>query len=140
VWLDDFERLAGLVDQAGGEPVVTHGEPHPGDLLNTNDGVLLVDWDTVGLAPPERDLWMLDDGSPNALAPYAEASGRTLDDRAIALFRLTWRLMDIVVFTSLFRSEHESNRDTEKSWRAYTDLLEGSLELRPCGPPPGARA
>ena len=40
--------------------VVTHGEPHPGNVLRMQAGGLrLVDWDTVRLAPPERDLWMV---------------------------------------------------------------------------------
>ena len=44
--------------------VITHGEPHAGNVMRAADGHLLVDWDTVALAPPERDLWMVagDDG------------------------------------------------------------------------------
>jgi spectinomycin phosphotransferase len=133
-WLIDFDHLAGLVAEAGGEQVITHGEPHPGNLIRTEDGVLLVDWDTVGLAPPERDLWMFDDGSPNVLAPYTEASGRFVDDAAIRLFRLAWTLSEIVAFTALFRSDHERNRDTEKSWRALTESLAGAPASRPYGP------
>ena len=38
---------------------MTHGEPHAGNVMRTDEGRLLVDWDTVALAPPERDLWML---------------------------------------------------------------------------------
>jgi spectinomycin phosphotransferase len=125
-WLTVFDHLAGLVEDAGDEQVITHGEPHPGNLIRTEDGVLLVDWDTVGVAPPERDLWMLDDGSPNTLAPYTEASGRSVDAAAIRLFRLAWRLSEIVAFTALFRSDHERNRDTEKSWRALSQSLAGA--------------
>ena len=41
------------------ELVVTHGEPHAGNVMRRSDGRhLLVDWDTVAVAPPERDLWM----------------------------------------------------------------------------------
>ena len=139
-WMIGFDHLAHLVNMAGGEQVVTHGEPHPGNLIHTDDGVLLVDWDTVGLAPPERDLWMFDDGSPNVLAPYIEASGRVVDDRAISLFRLAWALSDIAAFTALFRSEHGSNRGAEKSLRALTDSLAGALTTRPYGPTPPAES
>ena len=41
--------------------VITHGEPHPGNLIRTGNGLAMVDWDTVALAPRERDLWMLAD-------------------------------------------------------------------------------
>ncbi|MGB7051725.1 MAG: aminoglycoside phosphotransferase family protein [Acidimicrobiales bacterium] len=133
-WLTAFDHLAGLVEEAGGEQVITHGEPHPGNLVRAEDGVLLVDWDTVGLAPPERDLWMFDDGSPNILAPYTETSGRLVDAAAIRLFRLAWTLSEIVAFTALFRSHHERNRDTEKSWRALTESLLGVPASGPYGP------
>ena len=137
-WMIAFDHLAGRVEQAGSEQVVTHGEPHPGNLMYTDHGVLFVDWDTVGLAPPERDLWMFDDGSPGILAPYTEASGRMIDDTAISLFRLAWKLSDIAAFTALFRSDHGRNQGAEKSLRALTDSLEGALATRPYRPTPPA--
>jgi spectinomycin phosphotransferase len=133
-WMIAFDRLAGVVETMGGEHVITHGEPHPGNLIHTDDGVLLVDWDTVGLAPPERDLWMFDDGSPNPFAPYTEASGRVVDDAAISLFRLAWTLSDIAAFTALFRSDHEGNQGAEKSLRALADSLVGAGTTEPYGP------
>lgn len=39
--------------------VVTHGEPHPGNVIRTSHGLRIIDWTTVQMAPPERDLWML---------------------------------------------------------------------------------
>jgi spectinomycin phosphotransferase len=135
-WMAAFDHLAGLVEEAGAEQVVTHGEPHPGKLIHTGNGVLLVDWDTVGLAPPERDLWMFDDESPNILAPYTEASGRTVDDTALALFRLAWTLSDIAAFTALFRSDHERHPGAGKSLRALAGSLVGGLTTQPYGPAP----
>ncbi|MGK5550910.1 phosphotransferase [Actinomadura kijaniata] len=51
------QRLAefdALVTGLDGAPVVTHGEPHPGNLLSHDGGYALVDWDTAGLAPHDR--------------------------------------------------------------------------------------
>ncbi len=135
-WVITFDHLADLVAKAGGEEVITHGEPHPGNLMHTDSGVLLVDWDTVGLAPPERDLWMFDDGSAHALRPYTQATGRVVDDTAMSLFRLAWTLSDIAAFTALFRSDHGRNPGAEKSLRALTDSLVGALTTRPYGPTP----
>jgi hypothetical protein len=45
---------------------------------------------------------MLDDDSSNALAPYTEATGRSVDRTAIALYRLAWTLSDIAAYTALF--------------------------------------
>jgi spectinomycin phosphotransferase len=139
-WMIAFDQLAGVVHDEGGEQVITHGEPHPGNLIHTDNGVLLVDWDTVGLAPPERDLWMFDDGSPNALAPYTVASGRIVDDSAISLFRVAWTLSDVAAFTALFRSDHGRDRGAEKSLRALADSLVGALATRPYGPTPPAES
>ncbi len=55
-----FARSGGLLDrvrEAGGPEVITHGEPHPGNLLRTRAGLCLVDWGMTALARPERDLW-----------------------------------------------------------------------------------
>jgi spectinomycin phosphotransferase len=53
------DRLAADIAGRGGDWVVTHGEPHAANVIRTGDGHVLVDWDTVALAPPERDLWMV---------------------------------------------------------------------------------
>jgi hypothetical protein len=58
-WLTDFDRLVGLARYTAPGWVVTHGEPHPGNVIQTSDGMRLIDWTTVQIAPPERDLWML---------------------------------------------------------------------------------
>src|SRR5262249_18785548 len=57
--LDTFDELAGQIGTADRQLVISHGEPHPANLINANGKLRLVDWDTVGLAPLERDLWML---------------------------------------------------------------------------------
>jgi spectinomycin phosphotransferase len=55
------DRLAANVAERRGDWVVTHGEPHPANVIRTGAGHVFVDWDTVALAPPERDLWMVVD-------------------------------------------------------------------------------
>src|SRR5262249_30877108 len=55
-----LERYFGLVAsvvERGVGGVLTHGEPHPGNTIGTDTGIVLIDWDTLLLAPPERDLW-----------------------------------------------------------------------------------
>jgi phosphotransferase family enzyme len=81
--LADFDALAARV--AGLPRVVTHGEPHPGNFVRTAAGLRLVDWDTLRLAPAERDLWLVDGpGDPDGLAYY----------------RLRWRLADIAGYVT----------------------------------------
>jgi spectinomycin phosphotransferase len=119
--LDTFDRLAARV--AALEPVITHGEPHPGNVIRTEADTLLIDWDTVGLAPPERDLWwVLTDDSDQACR-YAEATGRPADPAGLALYRIRWALDDLSVFTRRFRSPHDRAPETEHSLRTMTGFL-----------------
>jgi spectinomycin phosphotransferase len=124
-WLTSFDDLAARVSAATAEPVITHGEPHPGNLIRSETELLFVDWDTVALALPERDLWMLDDGSTEGLAPYGDATGRPINYTAVDLYRLAWTLADVAAFIAFFRSEHGTNQGTEKQWQALIDSLEG---------------
>ncbi|RVX43454.1 spectinomycin phosphotransferase [Nonomuraea polychroma] len=118
--LEELDRMA----EKGGEPVVTHGEPHPGNLLRRRDGrLLLVDWDTVGMAVPERDLWLVAK-DPSDLARYADAAGRTPDPASLELYRLRWALDDVAEFVAWFRSPHGRTPDAEQSWDALTGTLE----------------
>ena len=78
--------------------VLTHGEPHPGNLIRTENGLRLVDWDTVLLAPPERDLWLLArDGvsDEQVAAEYAARTGHRADPRGMRLQRRRWALTDV---------------------------------------------
>jgi spectinomycin phosphotransferase len=122
--LETFDRLADQVLAAGATSVITHGEPHPGNVVIAGDRILLVDWDTVGLAPPERDLWMLHTSTGDELMRYAEESGRQLNEAAIRLYRLRWQLDDIASFLNWFRSAHRQTADTEHAWRGFAHSIE----------------
>lgn len=122
-WLASFDRLAALVTERNAGLVVTHGEPHPGNVVRAGARFRLVDWDTVALAPPERDLWMLDNGAPATLAAYSHATGRAVDPDAVLLYRLAWVLADVASFVGTLRSEHRADEDTEKAWRAVRSLM-----------------
>jgi spectinomycin phosphotransferase len=81
--------------------VITHGEPHAANVIWTDDGPRLVDWDTALIAPAARDLWTLDGPS---------------DDPGFALYRLRWDLTEVALYISQFRRPHERTADTELSW------------------------
>ncbi len=125
-WLDHLDDLATELDGAGIEPVVTHGEPHPGNLIRTGQGLRLIDWDTVALATPERDLWMLADTTPDAVSSYERLTGRSADSAAIAFYRLAWTLTDIALLTVVFSSPHPRTEWVEQKWRGFLDLLGGA--------------
>jgi spectinomycin phosphotransferase len=122
--LGTFDRLAADVAASGRPPVVTHGEPHPANFMRSGGRLLLVDWDTVALAPPERDLALLADGGGDALARYAEAAGRQVDAAALRLYRLRWIVDDLSIYVKRVRSEHRRTAQTEHAWETIARTLD----------------
>jgi spectinomycin phosphotransferase len=99
-----------------GQLVITHGEPHPGNVMRSGNRLLLIDWDTVGVALPERDLWhVAGSGSPEA-AMYSELTGRVVSDVALAAYRLRWQLDDLGLNLALFRSPHADDANCAAMW------------------------
>jgi spectinomycin phosphotransferase len=109
-----FDDLAAQV--ASCALVLTHGEPKPNNLIRRGDDLLLIDWDTVGLAPPERDLWWILSDSGAEAARYAELTGCEVSPQAVSLYRLRWDLDDVGLLLADFRAAHKQDKDTEAGW------------------------
>lgn len=124
-------RFDELVRQAGrsGPLVITHGEPHPGNILRAAGKLHLIDWDTAGLARPERDLWDVADPDSRESERYAELTGRRVSSAAMRMYRLRWSLDDITLSLSDFRGPHQQNEDTELAWAVLTQETENILRL-----------
>ena len=122
-WLTSYDDFSALVAARDNELVVTHGEPHAANLMVVDDHLVLIDWDTVGLAVPERDLWMLAGASEDALVLYTEITGRSVDLDAIELYRLTWTLADLAAYIPVVRSNTRVTADVEKAWSAINTYL-----------------
>jgi spectinomycin phosphotransferase len=120
-----FDSLLDRVRAAGGPYVITHGEPHPGNLLHTRAGLCLVDWDMTALARPERDLWWVISGDQDA-ARYSWRTGWTVKQDALALYRLRWGLDDIAEFLSQIRGPHQQTADTLMCWIELQKTLEAT--------------
>ena len=117
------EAAAAAAAAAGHRRVVTHGEPHPGNLLTTPAGELrLVDWDTVGLAVPERDLWgvLRDDADRDR---YERLTGHHPDPALIAFFALRWDLADIGDYLAQLRAPHGRDADSDAALAELLELL-----------------
>ena len=115
--LAEYDRL---VAEAPGDPngwTITHGEPHSSNVMRTEAGLRLIDWDTTLVAPPERDLWMLVDSAtqPEALR-YTAATGRAVEPRRLRLYALWWDLCEIAIYIAGFRKPHDDTEDAAESW------------------------
>jgi spectinomycin phosphotransferase/16S rRNA (guanine(1405)-N(7))-methyltransferase len=124
--LAQYDRLVAQAREQPERRVLTHGEPHPGNLIETGAGWMLVDWDTTLLALPERDLWLLDPGDGSVAGAYRRAAGREALPAMLALYRLTWELTDIADFMSQFSRQHGDTEDDRVAWRAVRGYLPGA--------------
>ena len=131
-----FDRLVDRVRDTAVDWVVTHGEPHPGNVMRTPAGLRLIDWTTVQIAPPERDLWMLTtalanmvgedpvDDVDDVLARYTRATGRAVTPASLAFYPLWWELADIAIYVDELRRPHGTGEDIAASLTYLTGYLE----------------
>ena len=120
--LGHYVELVAEADPA--RVVLTHGEPHRGNTIVTATGVVLVDWDTCLLAPPERDLWMLVEEDPGIRDRYAARTGSPLDPRLLEAYRLRWGLADVEACVRDLRAPHVDDEDTRTAWAALCGMLD----------------
>lgn len=91
-----IDRHRGWRESIRRSPVLCHGDVHPGNVLMSGSGALLVDWDLMCVADPAWDHAMLTSyaerwgGDPAAYPAFAAGYGRSLadDELTIALAEL----------------------------------------------------
>jgi spectinomycin phosphotransferase len=84
--------------------------------MSVASGLVIIDWDTVGLAPPERDLSLvIEAGSEDAQA-YEASTGHHVNEAVMMLYRLRWYLDDIASAVHLFTHPHGRTGDTQGWW------------------------
>jgi spectinomycin phosphotransferase len=110
-------RYHQLVDQAAAlRWVPTHGEPHTRNQMITAAGVRFVDWESLALAPRERDL------GPLIAAGYADHLRP--DWAMVEMYDLEWRLDEIAQYASWFSREHSGSEDDQVAWDALQHELD----------------
>jgi hypothetical protein len=119
--LTRYDALVDAVDRTGW--VITHGEPHDGNLLRTADGLALVDWDTARIAPAARDLRHVDEGEH--AAAYTERTGRVVPADDLELYRLRWDLTEVAEYIAEFAHPHDGTDDAEIAFDGLAEALEG---------------
>jgi spectinomycin phosphotransferase/16S rRNA (guanine(1405)-N(7))-methyltransferase len=122
--LHAYDDLAAGVMQHEARTVITHGEPHAGNVLMVNGALRLIDWDTTLIAAPERDLWTLDPGDGSMLEAYRLATGVTTSPEALTLYRLSWDLGEIAYYVAGFRQAHQDSTDAAEAWKNLVHYLD----------------
>jgi Ser/Thr protein kinase RdoA (MazF antagonist) len=92
-----IERYGGWAN--GVERVVCHGDVHPGNVVATTSGTVLLDWDLLCLAPPAWDHaamlpWASRWGGPSRwYADFSAGYGRSMTDDPVAVALAELRLL-----------------------------------------------
>ena len=121
--LAEYDDLVTTARADNERTVLTHGEPHAGNIIRTPAGWLLVDWDTALLAAPERDLWLLEPGDRAASDLYAASTGIEIRPDLLTLFRLRWDLGDLGVDIARLRAPHAHSADDARACDGISQIL-----------------
>ena len=120
-WTSTYHRLA---EQAREQTwVCTHGEPHSRNMMLTATGPVLVDWESLKLAPRERDLRTLVDSGH---ADLAQPSLPMLE-----MFDLEWRLDEIAQYADWFAAPHTGTASDDVAFAGLVHELERPDWQRP---------
>ena len=114
-----YDAMAASLGEEQQTWVITHGEPKANNTLITASGPVLVDWDTVQLAPPARDVWMT-----GSVDHYTAVTGRQVPAEQLEFYRLRWELDDLCSFGSWFAGSHRKTADTELGWRGVVEICQ----------------
>lgn len=108
--------------------VVTHGEPGPHNQIVTGDGRRWVDWESVRIAPRERDL---DDLLAAPTDIWRQAYPHPIDPARVELFDLAWRLDEIGQYAERFRQSHTGTDDDRIALEGLREELTRADRLLP---------
>lgn len=120
--LAEFEALADRLRDRQYQPVLTHGEPFPGNVFEERNGRRwLIDLGELMLAPRERDL--------GYLAMLAKQVDRDVPERVygaannsdyVRFYRLRWGLSEITEYVDRFSRPHDGGPEDEFAWTELT--------------------
>ena len=131
--LDRYDSL-GLSAEALQTPfVITHGDPTPGNLiLDTENRLLLIDWDGVCLGPPEKDLVSFTgERFEVVLERYLteRQSEVTLHADIFGFYIYEWTLNEIRDYGTKILFKNKDAKQNEYDWESLQDYLPPNREL-----------
>ncbi len=119
-----YDVLAKAAVERRDDWVPTHGQPHTANVLWAAGGPLLVDWESLRVAPRERDLRevLRDASGAEPLSAYV-AMGGSLDLNAdmVELFDLEWWLGETALYAIQFHAPHTGNADEVRFHREFLE-------------------
>jgi len=126
-WTTRYHDLARQAHDVEDSWVATHGEPDTGNHLVTETERLLVDWESLKVAPRERDLRVLVDRGH----PWRVADVETLRWPMIEMFDLEWRLDEVAQYAAWFAAPHTGTASDDVAFAGLLEELERESWCRP---------
>ncbi|WP_407559957.1 phosphotransferase family protein [Streptomyces sp. 184] len=117
-WTDRYLHLADTARARRASWVPTHGEPHHANQLRTPGGLRFIDWESLALAPPERDYADLPPALRDELGP---------DPAMLELFALDWRLSEVDEYARWFSAPHTGTEDDHTALAGLHEELADGL-------------
>ena len=118
-WTGRYHELADLALAHQVSWVPTHGEPHNDNQVVDAHGPRLVDWESLALAPRERDYAdLLTAGAGDRL---------DADPAMVELFALDWRLSEIDEYARWFAAPHTGSDDDHTALEGLHEELSAAL-------------
>lgn len=123
------EHFAAILKGASLPFVLCHADIHAANILiDARDHLYLVDWDTLILAPKERDLMFTGGGQfGDQRSPQEEEAGfyqgygaTTIDERALAYYRYERIVEDIAAYCEQILLTNAGGKDRENGLRQLT--------------------
>ena len=118
-WITWTAESAGL---AAADVVITHGEPHPGNVIRRcRARAHRLGHGRPGPARARPVVVATESG--DELRRYTELTGRPVDPAALEFYRLRWALDDLSCFVRDLRAPHRRTPGTEHAWQALETTL-----------------
>lgn len=90
--LSSLEKLCAYFKSAPLDLVLTHGDAHHFNVLQTTNDLYLIDWDDVKIAPRERDLWHYE--FTPLTVDYSDLNPKFVLNRDLCAYYRTQRFLD----------------------------------------------
>lgn len=119
--LDVYKKLKGFQGKAKNSQkkfTITHGDPIPHNLiLDQQNNIHLIDWETSMLAPAERDVWFyLENHGQEFIKAYKETNDLQLDINIIGFYFYNRNLEDLMDWVQRIFYENKSDEQDKNDF------------------------
>lgn len=129
--LEHADELSARLHQHPSRQCLCHGDIHAGNILLSEDRIFIVDWDTLVLAPPERDLMFVGGGvggcwnKPQEVQWFREGYGSyELNQFALAYYRCERIVQDIAEFAQALLVDSHSDADRREMLHQFASQFD----------------